>query len=108
AKALSETAISLLMDALERGESDALKTYLRAMSRFHKYSWGNVLLICKQKPDATHVAGFHSWLRMSRQVPQGLEGNRDSCADGWTEESRRHADRRRADAVVWIPCRPRV
>jgi len=46
AKTLSDNAINLLIDALERGQSDAFKTYLSAMSRFHKYSWSNCLLIC--------------------------------------------------------------
>ena len=40
-KALSETAMSRLMEALEWGQSDALKTYLTAMGRIHRYSWGN-------------------------------------------------------------------
>jgi antirestriction protein ArdC len=74
AKTLSETAISRLMEALERGHSDALKTYLSAMSRFHRYSWGNVLLICSQRQDATHVAGFHAWLKMRRYVRKGEKG----------------------------------
>ena len=45
AKSLSENAISRLMEALERGQSEALKNYLRVMSRFHRYSWGNALLM---------------------------------------------------------------
>ena len=74
AKSLSETAISRLMGALERGQSDALKLYLAVMSRFHKYSWGNCLMIYSQRPDATHVAGFHAWLRMRRCVRKGEKG----------------------------------
>ena len=49
AKQLSEDAISRLMAALESGKSDALKTYLSVMSRFHRYSWGNILLIYSQE-----------------------------------------------------------
>jgi hypothetical protein len=74
AKALSETAITRLMDALECGQSDALKTYLSVMSRFHKYSWGNCLLIYSQRPDAMHVAGFHAWLKLRRFVRKGEKG----------------------------------
>jgi antirestriction protein ArdC len=62
------------MDALERGESEALKTYLGVMSRFHKYSWGNCLLIYSQRPEATHVAGFHAWLKLRRYVRKGEKG----------------------------------
>jgi len=74
AKSLSETAIAKLMDALESGQSEALKTYLSVMSRFHRYSWGNILLIYSQCPDATHVAGFHTWLKMRRFVRKGEKG----------------------------------
>jgi len=74
AKVLSENSLARLMEALERGQSDALKTYLSVMSRFHKYSWGNCLLIYSQRPDATHVAGFHAWLTLRRFVRKGEKG----------------------------------
>ncbi len=74
AKKLSEDALTRLMQALDQGQSDALATYLATMSRFHKYSWGNCLLIHRQRPDATHVAGFHSWLKMRRYVRKGQTG----------------------------------
>src|SRR5580704_15679008 len=74
AKKLSEDALTRLMDALERGHSDTLKQYLATMSRFHRYSWGNCLLIYSQRPGATHVAGFHSWLKMRRYVRKGEKG----------------------------------
>jgi antirestriction protein ArdC len=74
AKTLSETALNRLMEALDRGQSQALKLYLAVMSRFHRYSWGNVLLIYSQRPDATRVAGFQAWLRMRRYVRKGEKG----------------------------------
>ena len=74
AKTFSETALTRLLEALERGQSQALKLYLAVMSRFHRYSWGNVLLIYSQRPDATRVAGFQSWLRMRRYVRKGEKG----------------------------------
>jgi antirestriction protein ArdC len=74
AKSLSEADIAKLMDALERGQSDALRTYLSVMSRFHRFSWGNILLIYSQRPDATRVAGFHSWLKLRRFVRKGEKG----------------------------------
>jgi len=42
--------IKLLIEQLEAGQSDALTNYLTAMSRFHSYSFGNVLEIARQKP----------------------------------------------------------
>src|SRR5437879_2419962 len=94
AKNLSENAICRLMEALERGQSEALKTYLAVMSRFHRYSWGNILLIYSQRPDATHVAGFHSWLKLRRYVRKGEKGivilapmvGRKKSADELTED----------------------
>jgi len=74
AKTLSENALTRLMEALEQGHSQALKQYLSVMSRFHRYSWGNVLLIYNQRPNATHVAGFQAWLRMRRYVRKGERG----------------------------------
>jgi hypothetical protein len=74
AKNLSEQALAHLMDALDNGHSEALKTYLKTMSRFHRYSWGNVLLIQSQRPNATRVAGFHGWLKLRRYVRKGERG----------------------------------
>jgi hypothetical protein len=74
AKTLSEDALNKLVTALEEGQSDALRNYLRVMSRFHKYSWGNTLLIYSQRPDASHVAGFHAWLKLRRCVRKGEKG----------------------------------
>jgi len=74
ARNLSENAIAQLMDALEHGQSETLKTYLRVMSRFHRYSWNNILLIYSQRPSATHVAGFHAWLKLRRFVRKGEKG----------------------------------
>src|SRR5438552_1259567 len=62
-KATADEAISRLAQALEEGRSEALTQYLGAVSRFHKYSLYNVLLIASQRPDATHVAGFRTWLK---------------------------------------------
>jgi hypothetical protein len=57
---LVESAVDRLIEALEAGQSDALRTFLAAAARFHRYSFGNVLLIASQCPDATRVAGFHT------------------------------------------------
>ena len=42
-------------------DSDRYREYLSVMSRFHRYSFNNTLLIAMQKPDASHVAGFTAW-----------------------------------------------
>jgi antirestriction protein ArdC len=74
AKQLSETALNRLMAALAEGQSAALKQYLTVMSRFRKYSWSNVLLIYSQFPQATHVGGYHFWLKLGRHVRKGEKG----------------------------------
>src|ERR1700729_142528 len=68
--------IKLLIEQLEAGHSDALTNYLTAMSRFHNYSFGNVLEIARQMPTATRVAGFWAWKQLGRSVKSGAKGIR--------------------------------
>ena len=68
--------IKLLIEQLEAGNSEALTNYLTAMSRFHQYSFGNVLEIARQMPTATRVAGFWTWKNMGRSVKAGQKGIR--------------------------------
>jgi len=65
-----------LIEQLDAGKSDALTNYLTAMSRFHNYSFGNVLEIARQMPTATRVAGFWTWKNMGRSVNAGAKGIR--------------------------------
>lgn len=54
--------------------SDEWIRYLDVQRRFHRYSFGNVLLIALQCPDATRVAGFRRWLELGRHVQRGQKG----------------------------------
>jgi antirestriction protein ArdC len=74
ASQMAEEALNQLSVELEAGRSEALKNYLSAMSRFHRYSWGNVLLIASQRPTATRVAGYHAWQQVGRSVKKGEKG----------------------------------
>src|SRR5260370_17117209 len=74
AKQIASQAIEQLSQALERGHSETLREYLAAMARFHRYSLHNIMLIASQRPDATHVAGFHTWKRLGRYVKKGAKG----------------------------------
>jgi len=71
-----------ITDRLEAGlaslfESDAFKTYLKTLSKFHNYSLNNTILIAMQKPDATLVAGYTAWQKnFGRQVQKGEQGIR--------------------------------
>lgn len=66
--------IAHLIEQLEQGHSEVLAQYLTTMARFHKYSFGNVLLIASQKPDATNVAGIYTWNQLGRRVRRGEKG----------------------------------
>jgi antirestriction protein ArdC len=74
AKQLTEQAFENLIEALELGKSEALKAYLAAMSRFHRYSFGNILMIAFQMPTASYVAGFNTWKSLGRFVRTGEKG----------------------------------
>ena len=69
-----------ITDSIETGikelfESDKYRQYLSTMSRFHKYSVNNTMLIYMQRPDATHVAGFNKWHdQFGRNVMKGEKG----------------------------------
>ena len=67
-------AVSYLVAALESGQSDVLTQYLNAMARFHNYSFGNIMLIARQKPQATNVAGIRTWNSLGRFVKRGEKG----------------------------------
>lgn len=74
ARKLADEALEQLSAALAQGRSETLTAYLSMLSRFHDYSWGNVLLILSQKPDASKVAGFHAWRKLGRFVRKGEKG----------------------------------
>jgi antirestriction protein ArdC len=70
----TKDAVDYLVQSLESGQSDVLTQYLAAMARFHTYSFGNVMLIARQKPDATNVAGIRTWNSLGRFVKRGEKG----------------------------------
>jgi RNA polymerase sigma factor (sigma-70 family) len=74
ARKIAEKALSHVTGDLEAGRSDALLNYLTAMSRFRGYSWKNVLLIAAQQPNATQVAGIHTWNDFGRSIKKGEKG----------------------------------
>ena len=68
--------VQLLIEQLEAGHSEGLIAYLTAMGRFHNYSFGNILEIARQRPDATRVAGLYAWNQLGRKVIKGQKGIR--------------------------------
>ena len=76
AKEVIAANVKALIEQLEAGHSDSLTAYLNAMSRFHNYSFGNILEIARQKPDAVRVAGLYAWNQLGRRVKKGEKGIR--------------------------------
>ncbi len=62
------------VEALRNSETWA--AYLRFCGGFHEYSFGNLLLIFVQCPEATMVAGYRAWQAKGRQVRKGERGLR--------------------------------
>jgi antirestriction protein ArdC len=76
AKEVIAANVQALIEQLEQGHSEGLTAYLTAMGKFHNYSFGNILEIARQKPDATRVAGLYAWNQLGRNVRKGEHGIR--------------------------------
>ncbi|HEY2170615.1 MAG TPA: ArdC family protein [Candidatus Angelobacter sp.] len=66
--------VELLAHDIDSGHPEVLSECLKAMARFHTYSFGNVLLISTQRPTATQVAGWRGWNELGRRIKQGEKG----------------------------------
>ena len=72
---LQEITAGIEQGIKELFESDKYRRYLSVMSRFHRYSVNNTMLIYMQRPDATLVAGFNKWKnQFERHVKKGEHG----------------------------------
>lgn len=98
-----------LLDRLTNGianlaSSASWQDYLRAMSRFHDYSFNNTMLIAQQCLGATKVAGFRTWLKLGRHVTKDEKAiwivapviYRDSTEENDSESRSLHGFR-------WVP-----
>ncbi len=77
---MAKQKVDEILKQLEDGvselfESDKYKNYLNTMSKFHRYSVSNCMLIAMQKPEASYVAGYTAWRdKFHRQVLKGEKG----------------------------------
>ena len=72
---LKEITASIEASIQDLFQSERYADYLRTMSRFHRYSLNNTILIHAQRPDATLVAGFNKWRdQFGRNVMRGEKG----------------------------------
>ena len=51
--------------------SEGWRRFAETRAAFHRYSFGNCMLIAMQRPDAAQVAGFKAWQSLGRQVRKG-------------------------------------
>jgi N-terminal domain of anti-restriction factor ArdC len=79
-------------------QSELFRNYLKTSAAFWDYSWHNQMLIWRQKPDASFVGGFNTWLKCGRFVRKGEKGiailapmfkDKKQATDGSQEETRR-------------------
>ena len=72
---LREITASIETGIKELFQSEKYAQYLQVMSRFHRYSVNNQMLIYMQNPNATLVAGFNKWKnQFGRNVMKGEHG----------------------------------
>ncbi len=76
---VTTTKLEESLTKLEQGiqnllESGDWKKYLKTQSKFHNYSFRNILLILQQYPEASRIAGYNTWKKLSRNVRKGEKG----------------------------------
>ena len=72
---LQEITAGIEQGIKELFDSEKYMRYLSVMSKFHRYSVNNTMLIYMQKPEATLVAGFNKWKnQFERHVKKGEHG----------------------------------
>lgn len=54
--------------------SGEYEKFLKFSKNFHNYSFKNIVLIFSQMENATQVAGFKTWQKMSRKLKKGAKG----------------------------------
>jgi antirestriction protein ArdC len=78
-QANKDEKVKALFDRLTTGVQDVISSgklaeMMKFWSKFHKYSFGNMLLIFYQKPEATVCAGYKTWEKAGRHVKNGEKG----------------------------------
>ena len=94
-----------IIERLERGfqevqDSERFQDYLSTCARFHHYSAHNIILIWSQRPDATRVAGFHTWQKLGVTSLKGRRASGFSPRAPTGEQKRKTAKRRLSKAAI--------
>lgn len=75
-KELDDLTQKMLAGVQEAFHSGRFQDYLKAMSRFHLYSYRNSILIYTARHNATLTAGYKTWHSLKRHVKKGEKGIR--------------------------------
>ncbi len=75
--------------------------YLRMQSRFHHYSFGNVLLILSQCENPTYLKGFKGWIDLGRCVRKGETAIRILAPRGQATRKETNADGQEEVVASW-------
>jgi hypothetical protein len=70
----TKEAVDFLVAALESGHSEVLTAYLGAMAKFHTYSFGNVMLIARQRAVTCCYTSLESMNMRSRALLEASDG----------------------------------
>ena len=76
--------VNKFMQDLENGVKDVFASgkyqeYLDFCSKFHNYSYGNIVLIMLQNPNASQVASFTTWNRLGFKIKKGAKALKILC-----------------------------
>jgi antirestriction protein ArdC len=94
-----------LADGIDRlTTSDEWKRYLDCQAKFHRYSFGNTLLILCQMPCASQVASFRKWAELERHVVKGESAIRIWAPRG-TPKAKAEAEQPEGEEPVKAPRR---
>lgn len=82
-------------------QSELFRNYLKTSAAFWDYSWHNQMLIWRQRPDASFVGGFNTWLKCGRYVRKGEKGIA-ILAPMFFKDKRRAPDGSEGEARIWF------
>jgi hypothetical protein len=80
----TKEAVDFLVAALESGHSEVLTAFLGAMAKFHTYSFGNIMLIARQKPTLPTLPDFVHGTRLADSL--NAEKRAFSFSPRWSED----------------------
>jgi DNA-binding phage protein len=70
----TKEAVDYLVQSLESGQSAVLTQYLGAMAKFRNYSFGNIMLIARQRAVTCCYTSLESMKMRSRALLEASDG----------------------------------